>query len=145
MLARKGVQDEVAEAVLARFTEVGLIDDRAFAQAWVSTRHAGRGLAGRALSHELRRRGVDDTLVAEAVDTLEPEQELATARALVARRLSASRSLAPDVRVRRLAGMLARKGYPAGVAFRVVREALVAEGLEADLGGLDTEDGAALA
>ena len=140
VLARKGVEDEVAGAVLARFAEVGLIDDRAVAQAWVTTRHTGRGLATRALSHELRRRGVDDALVTEAVQTLEPEQELATARALVARRLPASRGLAPDARVRRLAGMLARKGYPAGVAFQVVREALAAEGLEAYVAGLEADD-----
>lgn len=138
-LARKGVDEQVATRVLERFGEVGLIDDRAYAQAWVSTRHAGRGLASRALAHELRRRGVEEPLVAEAVETLDPEQELATARALVARKLPASRGLAPDVRVRRLASMLARKGYPAGIAFRLVREALAVEGLDPELVSEDAE------
>src|SRR5829696_959849 len=54
-LARRGVPGEAAAAVLGRFAEVGLIDDRAFAAAWVGSRHAGRGLA-RALAAELRRR-----------------------------------------------------------------------------------------
>ena len=54
-LARKGIPDEVSERVLGRFTEVGLIDDEAFAQAWVRSRHTGKGLAPRALSAELRR------------------------------------------------------------------------------------------
>jgi regulatory protein len=132
-LSRRGVTDEVAETVLSRFTEVGLIDDAAFAQQWVSSRHRGRGLAGRALSQELRRKGVDDDVVREAVDGLDPEQQTSTARALVDRRLRSTRGLAPEARVRRLAGMLARKGYPAGLAFGVVKQALAEEGDDVDL------------
>ena len=144
VLRRKGIEDDVAEQVLGRFAEVGMIDDALFAQMWVTSRHRGRGLAGRALSQELRRKGVDDATVAEAVGALDPEQELATARALVERRLRTTAGLATDARVRRLAGMLARKGYPAGLAFRVVKEALAAEGEEAELAfdvlqGLDDE------
>lgn len=137
VLSDRGVPDDAAEAVLGRFAEVGLIDDELFARMWVTSRHRGRGLARRALAHELRHKGVDDETVRSAVDELPPELELETARALVARRLPATRGLAPDVRVRRLAGLLARKGYPAGVAFRVVREALAAEGVDADLLGDD--------
>jgi len=131
VLRRKGVEDEVAEQVLGRFTEVGLIDDAVFAQLWVTSRHRGKGLARRALTQELRRKGVADQAVAEAVDGLDPELELATARALVDRRLRTTAGLPVQARVRRLAGMLARKGYPAGTAFRVVKEALAAE-LEED-------------
>ncbi len=133
-LRTKGVADEVAEQVLRRFTEVGLIDDEAFARQWVTSRHRGKGLARRALSQELRRKGVADEQVAEAVATLDPEVELATARALVDRRLRTTTGLAPQARARRLAGMLARKGYPAGVAFQVVKQALADEGVEAELG-----------
>ena len=133
VLRRKGVPDDAAEQVLSRFAEVGMIDDALFAQMWVTSRHRGKGLAGRALSQELRRKGVADDQVAEAVATLEPEQELATARALVERRLRTTAGLPTEARVRRLAGMLARKGYPAGLAFRVVKEALAAEGEEAEL------------
>ena len=128
VLAKKGVPDDAAEAVLGRFTEVGLIDDATFSQMWVETRHRGRGLAGRALQQELRRKGVDDVTAREAAATLDPEQEAATARSLVQRKLSSTRGLAPEARVRRLAGMLARKGYPAGLAFRIVKEELEREG-----------------
>jgi regulatory protein len=133
VLARRGVPDEAAAEVLGRLTEVGMIDDALFAEMWVTSRHRGRGLAGRALTQELRRKGVDDQVVQDAVQALAPEQELETARTLVARRLPATRGLPPDARVRRLAGLLARKGYPAGVAFRVVREALAEEGIDPDL------------
>lgn len=133
VLARRNVDPDVAAEVLSRFAEVGLIDDAVFAQMWVGSRHRGKGLAGRALSQELRRKGVDEPVIAEAVERLDPTTVLATARALVDRRLAATRGLAPDARVRRLAGMLARKGYPAGTAFRVVREALAAEGEQVDI------------
>ncbi|HEY3682244.1 MAG TPA: recombination regulator RecX [Streptosporangiaceae bacterium] len=129
-LDRREVPADVSERVLSRFTEVGLIDDAAFAQAWVQSRHRGRGLARRALSAELRRRGVDDDTARDAVGQLDDDQEKTTARALVDRRLGATRGLPPQTRVRRLAGMLARKGYPAGVAFSVVREALAEEGAD---------------
>jgi len=141
VLARRGVPDEAAEAVLGRFTEAGLIDDALFAQMWVTSRHRGRGLAGRALSQELRRRGVEDDVAREAVGALDSEQELTTARALVDRKLHSTRALEPAARVRRLAGMLARKGYPAAMSYRIVREALAHEGLELHL---DTDGLAAL-
>ena len=52
----------------------------------------------------------------------------AAARRLIDRKLESTRGLPPEQRTRRLAGLLARKGYPAGLAFRVIREALEAEG-----------------
>lgn len=127
-LARKRVPEEVAEQLLDRFEQVGLVDDAAFAREWVSSRHAGRGLARRALATELRRKGVEQDVVTEAVAVVEPEDEVAAARELVRRRLPALRGLEEKTVVRRLAGMLARKGYPSSVVWQVVREGVDAEG-----------------
>ncbi|MFF9178611.1 recombination regulator RecX [Streptomyces sp. NPDC014793] len=127
-LRKRDIPEEAAEEVLSRFEEVGLIDDGAFAEAWVESRHHGRGLARRALARELRTKGVESTLIDEAVAQLDSEQEEETARELVARKLRATRGLERDKRLRRLAGMLARKGYPEGMALRVVRQALEEEG-----------------
>ncbi|NJQ01928.1 recombination regulator RecX [Streptomyces zingiberis] len=127
-LRAREIPDEVADEVLSRFEEVGLIDDTAFAGAWVDSRHHSRGLARRALARELRTRGVDQAVVDEAVGRLDSGQEEETARALVRRKLRATRGLDRDRRIRRLAGMLARRGYPEGLALRVVRGELEAEG-----------------
>lgn len=132
-LRKKEIPDEVAEQVLSRFEEVGLIDDAAFAGAWVDSRHHSRGLARRALARELRTKGVDSSTVEEALGRLDSEQEAQTARALVDRKLRTSRGLPREKRLRRLAGMLARKGYPEGVALRVVRQALEEEGDDPEL------------
>ena len=141
-MRRHGVPDEAVTAVLARFTDVGLIDDAAFARAWVESRHHSRGLARRALSAELRRRGVDGQDIEEAVGALDPADELATARRLVDKALSASRGKPLPVRIRRLVGLLARKGYPAPVAYRVVREAIEQEGLDAAGAGVELDEAA---
>jgi regulatory protein len=128
-LRKRGIPDETADEVLGRFVDVGLIDDAAFARAWVESRHHSRGLAGRALSAELKQRGVATEEIRAAIDEqLGPDAEVDAARRLIARRLEATRGLPPEQRTRRLAGLLARKGYPAGLAFRVIREALETEG-----------------
>ncbi|MDX3490237.1 MULTISPECIES: recombination regulator RecX [Streptomyces] len=134
-LRKREIPDEAAEEVLARFVDVGLIDDAAFAGAWVESRHHGRGLARRALVRELRTKGVDSAVIDEAVGQLDPDQEEETARELVARKLRSTRGLDRDKRLRRLAGMLARKGYGEGMALRVVRQALEEEGEDTE--GLD--------
>ncbi|MCG5446974.1 recombination regulator RecX [Micromonospora sp. NIE79] len=129
-LAKRGISEEVSAEVLDRYDEVGIIDDAAFARAWVSSRHAGRGLARRALANELRRKGVDGEVATEALGELDEETEADTARGLVERKLRTARG-EPDSVFRRLVGMLARKGYPPGVAIRAVKDALAAQSAEA--------------
>jgi regulatory protein len=130
VLRRRGIADDVAAMVLDRYEEVGLIDDAAFARAWVTSRHHGRGLARRALAHELRQRGVDSDAAGAALDELDDATEAATARALVERKLRSVRG-EPEQVFRRLVGMLARKGYPPGVAIRAVKDGLAAQSAEA--------------
>jgi len=130
-LAKREVPVDVANRVLDRMSEVGLIDDAAYAQEWVRQRQQGRGLARRALANELRRKGVDDELALEALAQVSDDTERASAFALAERKARASRGQPHDKRVRQLVGMLARKGYGSGVAFSVVREVLTSEGVAA--------------
>lgn len=123
-LRRKGVPADAAEMVLSRFAEVGLIDDATFATAWVESRHYGRGLGRRALVAELGRRGVERDDIEAAVQQLSAETERATALALVERRLASTTGPTEAARIKKLVGMLARKGYSAGLAYSVVREAI---------------------
>ena len=129
-LRKRGIPDTVAAGVLDKYADVGLIDDAAFARAWVESRHYSRGLAGRALAAELKQRGVDSGEIRDAVEELGPDAEVTTARKLVAQQLAGTRGQPAQARTRRLAGMLARKGYPPGLAFRVIREAMEAEGAD---------------
>jgi regulatory protein len=145
VLTRKFIPDDVIASVLDRFEDVDLIDDEEFARQWVESRHTGRGLARRALGYELRKRGVADDTVKEALEQVSPDDELAAARDLVRRKLrSMSGAVAEDHdrATRRLAGMLARKGYGPGVAWQAIREELAVdeEALGASIGALGDDD-----
>lgn len=129
-LRRKGIPADVIEAVLDRYVEVGLVDDATFAEAVVRSGHSNRGLGRHALRAELRRKGIDDEVVQQAIAAVGPEDEEQRARELVRRKLRTASARDEVTLVRRLAGMLARKGYAEGVALRVVREELRADGRE---------------
>jgi regulatory protein len=126
-LRRQGIPGDAIEVVLARFADVGLIDDAAFAFAWVGSRHRGRGLSRNALRQELRQRGVPRDTAEEALADVDDGMEERAARSLVMRRLPSTRAADPVTRARRLTAMLARKGYSPGLAIKVVRDALASE------------------
>lgn len=123
-LKRRGVPADAAERVLGRFGEVGLIDDAMFATSWVESRHYGRRLGRRALAAELGQRGVAREDIEAAVEKLSVETERATALALVEGKIASTAGQPYQARVRKLVGMLARKGYSASLAYSVVSEAL---------------------
>ena len=127
-LAKRGVPDDAAQKVLDRFTDVGLINDAALADGYALAQHRERGLAGRAVAQKLRKRGVPDDALRAAVDQIDGDSEAETARLLVGKKLKSMGHLDSQAQARRLVGMLARKGYSPGLAYRVVRSEL------ADLG-----------
>ena len=125
-LAKKHVPADVAEQVLDRFEEVGLIDDVDFARSWVQSRQRSRGVASKVLAMELRRKGIDDETSREVLAELDPDVERQNAHRLVQKKLRSMRGLDSTTQIRRLTGMLARKGYAPQVAFDVVRAELEA-------------------
>lgn len=123
-LRAKGYDTETIEGVLDALAETGLQSDERFAEVFTGEAHRSRGLASSAVRGELLRRGVDRRLAAEAA-TEHPEDEEARARELAlsrARRLPPG--LAPDARKRRIAGYLARRGYPPDICFRMAADAV---------------------
>ncbi|MCU1434554.1 MAG: RecX family transcriptional regulator [Pseudarthrobacter sp.] len=127
-LAERNIPEDVAEAVLDRFQEVRLIDDADFADMWVRSRSQSRKLAKGALRRELSDKGIDADTAAAALEQLSDADEEAAARLLVERKLRPGTDLSDrterDKTTRRLASMLARKGYQPAQAFRVVGEVL---------------------
>jgi regulatory protein len=123
-LSQRGCAPDVAAVVLDRMTEVGLVDDQAYAQMLVRSQQAGRGLARPALARELRGKGIEDDLVDEALASISDVAERDRARALVDKKLRAMHGLGIQVQTRRLAGMLARKGYSSSMSYAVIREAI---------------------
>jgi regulatory protein len=112
-LTKKKIAAEVIEAVVTRLTEAGLLDDAAFAKYWVENREAFRPRAGRALKIELKRKGLSNTDIADAVGEID-ESESAY-RAGVAR---AQRWHELDQRtfMDKLCAFLIRRGFAYAVA-----------------------------
>jgi regulatory protein len=127
-LAERNVPAEVAEQVLDRYEEVHLVDDAEFARMWVRSRSRTRSLARSALKRELADKGITGETAEAALAERSDEDERAAARLLVERKLRQGMDLSDraerDRQTRRLVSMLARKGYPSGMAFGVVRDVL---------------------
>lgn len=122
-LLEKEIPEHIAEELLERFEEVLLVDDEAFAEGWVRARARSRGLARSAIRRELRDKGIEGEMAETALEQLDDDSEEATARDLLERKLRApSMGVDKDKSVRRLVGMLARKGYAPSMAFRLVNE-----------------------
>lgn len=129
-LAKKGYSTDITERVLDRLTEVGLVNDADFAQQWVQSRHTYSGKGKRALAMELRRKGIGQEDASAALSLIDSEDERVRAAELVAKKL---RTLTVDDRdrvIRRLVSMLARRGFPQGMAFEVVKEQLAQAGTD---------------
>ncbi len=127
-LARRGFDEELTERMLDKFVAAGLIDDAAFAQRWVQSRHQFSGRGRRALAQELRTKGVGDEEASAALDTVSREDERDRAAELVERKLA--RLEIPQDRTdrdkltQRLVGMLGRRGYHPSLALAVVLDAI---------------------
>lgn len=126
-LRKKDVPEDIVETVLDRLVELRYLDDAAYAEQRVRSRHEYGRKGSRAITSELRRKGVAEEVIEQAMETVDPEAETENARTLVAKKLASTRGLDRNKRVNRLAGMLMRKGYSGSDVFDVIREALDAE------------------
>jgi len=106
---------------VADLTARGYLDDDAFARHWVAAR-GSRGYGPGRLRAELRARGIDIPLIEAALADASEDGELERARAVARRRLPALQRADRARAGARLRDHLLRRGYPASVVVRVVRE-----------------------
>lgn len=123
-LARKEHEPETIDLLLDRLAASGLLDDEAFARAFARAKRESRALGKSALGMELRKKGVSGEIIEEVLAGIDDEDEIVAARALVLKKAPSSRGLERDTRMRRLVGMLARRGYRSSLAYAVVSEVL---------------------
>jgi regulatory protein len=124
VLIKKGVSEAVIAELMSAFKRVGLVDDVAFAQSLVETRHHLGHRSRLAVVQELRRKGVSDEVIDEATETIDRESELEQAHALARSKSRSLAKLEPQVAYRRLAGALARRGFSPSIVAQVTRESL---------------------
>lgn len=121
VLEKKGIPQDAAQVVLNRFTEVGLIDDLAFAHLLVRSRCASKRISKTLLVRELRQKGVCNEFIEISLADLTPDDEYQMAMDLAAKKLRSMSGLSKEVVLRRVVGLLARKGYPHAVAYKVLK------------------------
>jgi regulatory protein len=130
-LTKRGYPDDIRDRVLDRLAAAGLVDDSDFAEEWVWSRRANAGKSKRALAAELHTKGVDNDVITTVLAGIDSSAERERAEQLVRARLRRE-ALGEDgkdeARVsRRLAAMLARRGYSQTLAGEVVVAELAAE------------------
>lgn len=123
ILEKREIDAAIAESVIQRFIEVGLIDDKLFAETIVNSRRKFKGSAKSVIKRELVEKGVGHDLIEDVVSEITPEEELATATELAIRRIPRLAALEREVRQRRLHGYLARKGYGSNVVIAACKSA----------------------
>jgi regulatory protein len=123
-LQAKNVPEGVIDGVLDRLEEVGLVDDASFAVDWVTSRQQRRHLSRRLLRRELQAKGVESSHINSALDRIDRNAEFTSARDLVERKRAAMNGLSRDVQYRRLAGILGRRGFDAGITTQVLADVL---------------------
>lgn len=118
--------DATIEQVLAKLREWHYVDDEDFARRWIENRSAHRPRGSRLLAQELKAKGIQPQILAEALDESDLD-EASDALALARQRSRQLHDLDQQVRERRLTGFLARRGY----GFDVIRATLEALHTEA--------------
>ena len=123
-LKDKDISDEVANIALDRFEEVGLINDQALASNYVSSQHERKGIGKNALRQQLRAKGVSDDVALEAISQISDDQEFQAAFALACKKIRSLQKDDAKTQLRKIVGVLARKGYSSNLAFRVAKEVI---------------------
>lgn len=123
ILEKREIDSEIAEAVLLRFTEVGLIDDLQFAETFVSSRRKFASKSISTIRRELMQKGIDATIAEQVLSELTPEDDLELATQLAIKRVRQLAKLDDQVRRRRLMGFLLRKGFSSSTVSQAVRHA----------------------
>jgi regulatory protein len=152
-LASAGYRTELIDGAVERLTNLGVLDDEAFAAAWVASRDRASPRGEHALMIELRQKGIDPSVIAATLvarrdaaatwadaDDGSPQtaDPAATPDETAARRVLARHAGAlgrvPDVRVRRQKAyaLLARKGFSPDIASSISREWIASSGEEDD-------------
>ncbi len=118
-LVADGYPDRLAQETVAALMRIGLVDDVRYAEVLARTLIDGRRYGRSRARTEMVRRGVDETLVQEALDACCPESgEYDRALAM------ASHWARPGGDTRKLAARLARRGFPPRICFDAAAAAL---------------------
>lgn len=115
-LHRKGVSNATIEITLKRLIAARLVNDEAFAHQWVENRLEYRPRSLKAITYELRTKGIREEIITNVLSPLDETQLALRAAQLYARKLS---RLPRGTFRQKMIAHLAQKGFPYTVANQV--------------------------
>ena len=121
-LKKKKIEEDIAQIALDRFEELGLINDQTFSENYVSTTHERRKLGKKALKQQLRSKGVSEEIANQAISQISEDDEFKAALALALKKIRSIQQDDPQGQIRKIVGLLARKGYSSTLSFQVAKE-----------------------
>ncbi|HEU5222843.1 MAG TPA: regulatory protein RecX [Candidatus Lumbricidophila sp.] len=124
VLGEHGLPADEIDEWIERYERLGYLNDVRLAEQVVHKASSRRGFGSGALRSELRRRGIDRDLAAEAVDALDGDAERANAAEVAERRARQLLGLDRATAERRLSAFLMRRGYSGDVIREAVASAL---------------------
>jgi regulatory protein len=124
LLVAQGAEPDEAEVIVARYRELGYVDDRMLAEALVERLRARSGKSRAVIARELAARRIPSDIVSEALDVVDDVEERELAEAAALKRVRQLSSYDDETAERRLMGFLARRGYPSPVVREAVRAAM---------------------
>jgi regulatory protein len=122
-LLEKEFPAPIVDQIIDRFIEVGLIDDLALARSFAEVAVSRKAKAKSVIARELRAKNFPQEAIDAAIAEIDSDSELEAAKGLAESRMRQLQKLEPEVRTRRLASFLMRKGYSSSVVWAAVRHA----------------------
>ena len=122
LLKKRGIPEEVANAVLFRLQEQGFVNDYEFARYWSESRQRTKKVSRRIIVGELRSKGVSDEIIEWITSDISDDAEFENALRFAERKARSYAKLENEVAYRRLHGALSRRGFSGHVISRVLQE-----------------------
>jgi regulatory protein len=118
-LLNRGISESLVDVTMDRLQGAELVNDEAFARAWVENRNTFRPRGKPALRMELRRKGLNDEVIQSVLGAQQEDSLALEAARKYVRRLTGLEW--PEFR-RKLGGFLARRGFSYATIAPVVSE-----------------------
>lgn len=130
-LVLRGYSLEAIDVALSRMEEVGIINDTEFARLWVSARRGNAKLAPYAIKRELVLKGVDETIIEDALSEITEESLISSAKEIALSKIKIVKG-DRNSKISKIASAIARKGYSSAIAFSVAKEVVSENGENLD-------------
>ncbi len=122
-IVRKGITDDIADKVLAKYEDLDYINDQRFAEFYAESRIRENKHGKQSVRYQLRQKGVDSEYIEQALSMIDEEDELELAKEIALKKARSNQKLEKQKRLQQIVGLLARRGF-SGNVYSIAQEAI---------------------